>query len=153
ASYWQNVLRARSGLLTPQDAWSKLDAGFGRGRAAPDAAMSLHDVTDEMHSRRAYMRVYWAGAAYWFGADVELRRASGGKLSVDVALGRFRDCCLAQMRAWEPAAFAAKLDALVGADVFARRWREFDAATGFPDVAPLYRALGIVKGDDGALRF
>ena len=152
ASYWQNVLRARTGLLTPAQAWRQLDAGFGRGRSAANADMTLHDITAGMHERGAYMRVYWAGAAYWLAADVELRRASGGKLSVDVALSRFQECCLAQMRAWEPEAFAAKLDALTGVDVFAQRWREADAARGFPNLAPLYGALGIVKDGD-ALRF
>ncbi|HJU40379.1 MAG TPA: hypothetical protein VJ724_12450, partial [Tahibacter sp.] len=75
ASYWQNVLRARAGQLSAADAWQRLDAGFERGRKAANAGMTLHDVTDEMHARGAYMRVYWAGAAYWLGVDVELRRA------------------------------------------------------------------------------
>lgn len=152
ASYWQNVLRARAGLLTPDQAWRQIDAGFGRGLKAANADMSLHDVTEGMHARGAYMRVYWAGAAYWLGVDVELRRASGGKLGVDVALSRFQQCCLARMRAWEPEAFVAKLDELVGSDVFTRRWREADARKGFPDLAPLYAALGIAKDGD-ALRY
>jgi hypothetical protein len=153
ASYWQNVLRARAGQLTPEKAWELLDAGFGRGRAAANADMTLHDVTRQMHERRAYMRVYWAGAAYWLGVDVELRRASGGRLGVDVALSRFRDCCLGRMGAWQPEDFVMKLDALVGTDVFVRRWREADAQRGFPDLAPLYSALGIVHKKEGAPGF
>ena len=34
ATYYQNVLRARAGLLTPSEAWEQIDAGFARGRGA-----------------------------------------------------------------------------------------------------------------------
>ena len=152
ASYWQNVLRARAGLITPEEAWLKLDAGFGRGRTAPEADKALHDVTADMHEHGNYMRVYWAGAAYWLAVDLELRRTSGGALSVDAAMSKFRDCCLARMLPWTPQAFTAKLDELVGTDVFGKRWREFDAQRGFPDVDASFRALGIVK-ENGALRY
>lgn len=147
ASYWQNVLRARIGLLTPEQAWEHLDAGFGRGRADTSMGTRLDRV-----SRGAFMRIYWAGAAYWLGADVELRRASGGAKSLDLAFDRFAKCCLETPREWVPRDFVRKLDALVDADVFMRRYDEAIAATAFPDLDPLYAVLGIAKHGH-ALRF
>ncbi|MCE5232820.1 MAG: hypothetical protein ABFC67_02995 [Mizugakiibacter sp.] len=151
ATYYQEVLRARAGLIGADDAWGRLDAGFARGRADAHPGMTLDAVSERMMDLRAFMRVYWAGTAYWLQADAALRRASGGRLSVDVALARFRDCCLPSHRAWTPAAFVAKLDALTGGDSFARRYRAFANATAFPDLAPTYAALGLRAQADGAL--
>jgi len=146
ASYWQNVLRARAGLLTPAQAWERLDTGFGRGRA--DAAGTRLDRAPH----GAFMRIYWSGAAYWLDVDVELRRTSGGTKSLDLALDRFAACCLPAKREWTPREFVTKLDALIDADVFARRYDKAAAATTFPELGALYAALGIAK-DGRTLRF
>lgn len=153
ASYWQNLLRARSGLLTPLQAWQQLDAGFARGRSAADATLSLAELSGAMHERRAYYAVYWSGAAYWLQVDVDLRRRSGGRLDIGEALKRFRACCLLDRRAWEPRAFVARLDALAGTDVFVPRYEEFAARKGFPAVEKLYAELGLVRGAEGNLDF
>jgi hypothetical protein len=152
ASYWQNVLRARGGLLTPQQAWEQLDAGFARGRRAATDDFTLAELSDAMHAQRAYYAVYWSGAAFWFDADVALRRASKGALSVDEALKRFHACCLAQKREWGAAEFVAKLDALTGGDAFVSRYRAFAARRGFPPLDAVYAQLGLERGADGKLR-
>ncbi len=152
ASYWQNVLRARGGLLTPAQAWTDLEAGFGRGRGAADDSLTLAQLSDAMHAKRAYYAVYWSGAAFWLQADVDLRRASGGRLSVDEAMRRFRACCLARKREWDAAEFVAKLDELIGSDVLRQRYREYAQRRGFPPLDALYRQLGLQRADEGALR-
>jgi hypothetical protein len=158
ATYYQNVLRARAGLLTPEQAWSQLDAGFERGRIGTPAPATrdLEQAADRMDETRDFMRVYWSGAAYWLAADIELRRGSGNRLSVDEALHRFAACCLTTQRAWSPAAFVAKLDELTARDAFAPLFRAYRARRDFPDLTPLYRALGIrrvgqvLQFDEGA---
>ncbi|HEU4663863.1 MAG TPA: hypothetical protein VFS55_07520 [Dokdonella sp.] len=138
ATYLQNVLRARAGLLTPAQAWAELADGFARGRAATprDGAPTLERASLEMENDHGYTRVYWSGTAFWLAVDLELRRASGGRLGVDDALRRFDDCCLATQE-WTPQAFVERLDALLGSDVFARRWRDYRALTRFPAVPAL----------------
>lgn len=153
ATYWQNVLRARAGLLTPAQAWEQLHDGFARGRAQTRSGRTLAQASAAMMRERAFLRTYWAGAAYWLGVDVELRRASGGQRSVDDALSRFQQCCFDPAREWSPQQFVAKLDALLGSDVFVKRWREAGAQTGFPDLAALYATLGIIVDANGKLRF
>uniref|UniRef100_A0A0U1P9I2 Peptidase M61 catalytic domain-containing protein n=1 Tax=Mizugakiibacter sediminis TaxID=1475481 RepID=A0A0U1P9I2_9GAMM len=153
ATYYQEVLRARAGLISAESAWQRLDAGFARGRADAHAGMPLAEVSERMMDLGAFMRVYWAGTAYWLDVDAALRRHSRGRLSVDVALARFRDCCLPSHRAWTPQAFVAKLDTLTGTDLFTRDYARFAGATAFPDLAPTYAALGLRTRTDGALRF
>jgi len=152
ATYYQNVLRGRSGLLTPAQAWDRLREGFA------DAAKAQYDDTLEqaaanMHETHAFRRVYWSGAAYWLTVDRDLRRASGGKLDLETALSRFRDCCLPAYTDWRPDDFVAKLDELLGVQTFASRYREFAALKEFPDWRKLYAELGIRTGSGAHLQF
>ena len=144
ASYYQNVLRARAGLLAPADAWRKLDAGFGRGRRATTAV-----PLSSSSGHRGPMRVYWAGAAYWLQADLALRLRGG---SLDAVLARYARCCLEGNAQLSPLAFARALDRIDGHDLFERLYREYAAATRFPDLSASYAALGL-DTRDGRLVF
>ncbi|QCW28250.1 hypothetical protein FE772_23985 [Lysobacter enzymogenes] len=146
ASYYQNVLRARAGLLDGEEAWRRLDAGFRRGRAAGgDARM------DEIGwSRASTMRIYWAGAAFWLDADLSLRRERGR--SLDEVLAAYSRCCLREDSRSAPQAFIAALDRAGGGGTLARVYARHAAMTGFPSLQADYAALGIdTEGE--ALRF
>ena len=146
ASYYQNVLRARVGLLDEAEAWRRLDAGFGRGRRE-SSGLPL----DELSRRhRGTMRVYWAGAAYWLEADLALRREHGS--SLDAVLSRYARCCLQGTGETEPERFAAQLDAIAGGDVFAGLYRRYAHSTAFPSLDAAYAALGI-ESRSGGLHF
>jgi len=147
ATYYQNVLRARSDMLTPAQAWDRLYQGFKRG-AKTQSDETLEQIAQDMHRSHAYQRVYWAGAAYWLTVDRDLRRASAGTMNLETALSRFRDCCLPAYREWKPEDFVARLDALAGTQVFASRYREFAAMRQFPDWEKLYSDLGIGAGGE-----
>lgn len=143
ASYHQNVLRAQAGLLAPDDAWRRLDAGFRRGEAA-EAGTALGAMGRQ---RGSTMRVYWAGAAYWLEMDVALRRDHGTTLQ-DV-LDRYARCCLDGTAHVAPEDFVAALDRAAGIALFAPRYRDYAEATEFPSLADSYRALGIVREGEG----
>ncbi|MFD0738740.1 hypothetical protein ACFQZQ_05545 [Lysobacter koreensis] len=146
ASYYQNVLRARVGLLEPAQAWQELDAGFARGRREASGAR-----LDELSRRhRGTMRVYWAGAAYWLEADLALRREHAS--SLDAALSQYARCCLRGTGLVEPAAFVAQLDAIAGGEVFQRLYRRYAASREFPPLDAAYAALGL-ETRDGVLKF
>ena len=57
-------------------------------------------------------------------------------------------CCLPSYREWKPAEFVARLDALLGSDVFARRYRDYAAQPDFPDLRPIYADLGLKPAGD-----
>lgn len=155
ASYYQNVLRARAGLLTPQQAWQNLHDGFGRG-IADTRGRPLSETTRRMRSDRAFMRVYWSGVAIALLADVEIRRTTAGRASLDIALGDLRICCVPGSRAWTAEELAAKIDAFTNTDVLGKLVSEYEHARDFPPVRDLYPLLGIevhdgmVRLDDGA---
>ena len=151
ATYYQNVLRARAGRISPQDAWSMMHSGFQRGRA--DATgMTLAQATESMYRNGAYMRVYWEGTALMLMADVRLRQMTGGKQSLDTALAGLAECCGAPERAWTARELLGRLDAINGTHVFGDLYEQHVASQAFPDLGSAYRALGI-SADGAAIEF
>lgn len=142
-SYYQNVLRARAGLLTQQQAWQKLNDGFQRGVKATGARHTLLQESENMLRDRNFMRVYWSGAAIFLLADQQLREQSGGQNSLDRVLKQFRDCCLPTDRWWSGEELMANLDSLSGATVFSDLYQRYVPSTDFPDPGPTYRKLGL----------
>ena len=146
ASYYQNVFRARAGMLDANEAWERLDAGFRRGAAAT----SGERLDAVGRGRGGTMRVYWAGAAYWLEADLALRRERG--TSLDAVLDAYARCCLDGSAALAPEAFIAALDHIAGGELLDALYRRHAALREFPTLDSAYRQLGIERsGDD--LRF
>ncbi|MDH4029348.1 MAG: hypothetical protein OEU49_00735 [Chromatiales bacterium] len=142
ASYYQNILRARAGMLTREAAWQKLYDGFQRGRDGTRGA-SLVEASRDMRKRGSYMRVYWSGAAIALMADVELRRRSRGQQSLDTALGALAECCLPSDRAWTGSEVFGLLDDLTSETVFMELYEEHAESSHFPDLGPTNTRLGI----------
>lgn len=148
ATYYQNVLRARAGLLSPEGAWRAFDAGFARGRNASRAAAlpTLEAASTRMGEDHAYMRVYWSGAAFWLAAELEWRRR--GLPALDARLRAFARCCLDPPRPWAPRDFIARLDQLGGDAVLAPMFEAWRTRTDFPRTDALYAALGLRHAGD-----
>ncbi len=140
ASYYQNVLRARDGRLTDEQAWQKLHAGFERGRKATRGG-TLAQATRA--GRGATMRVYWSGAAMMLKADSRLRALSGGRQSLDTALGALADCCMDPDRSWRAKELLETLDRLTSHGVFMEVYNDHVQDRAFPDIGPLYHQLGL----------
>ncbi len=148
ATYYQNVLRARSGQLSAPQAWQRLHAGFARGLES-GRGMTLAQATESMYSKDTYMRVYWEGAAILLIADVRLRQMTAGKQSLDTALAALNDCCAMTDRAWSARDLLAKLDMVTGTSIFSEAYDQHVASTSFPDLSKTYRALGITMSAEG----
>lgn len=141
AQYLQNVLLARAGRYTPERAWQKLYEGFERGRRSrPDLSPNAAAARG---TRTATMKVYWSGAVLALAADLELRRASGGRQSLDTVIVDLAECCLPSTRSWSGSELLQKLDELAGRPVFMPLYRQHANTPGFPDYAPLFAELGL----------
>ena len=145
AQYYQNVLLARAGQYTAEDAWQRIYAGLERGRdSAPGLSPNDAAGTRERNTR---MKVYWSGASLALMADVELRRRSGGAESLDRVLDRFQRCCLPSPRSWSGVELFEKFDALLDKPLFMNLYRQYADAADFPDARPLLGQLGIEVRD------
>jgi M61 glycyl aminopeptidase len=145
ASYYQNVLRAQAGTVTPSDAWRALAAGFARGRRQTDGRTSLAAATEQMLDRRLFMRVYWSGAALALLADVELRQRTQQRMSLARVLAEFASCCLPAAEPWTARAVLREFDKIAGLAVFERLVDQYLETTEFPSLASAYVALGIIE--------
>jgi hypothetical protein len=90
ASYYTEVARLRLGYGDEAEYWRRLEAGYERGRRQR-ARGTLDDASKAMHEQGAYQRVYWGGAMVALALDLELRRESGGTLTLDDAMRALRD--------------------------------------------------------------
>lgn len=107
ASYYQNVLRSRAGLLTQQQAFEKLVQGFSRGRKSAG--------TTTLRNARKIMHLYWGGVAFYYLADLRLRESGS---SLESVLEKFNRCCLPSDITWRARDFTQKLDELSQSRIF-----------------------------------
>jgi hypothetical protein len=146
ASYYQNLLQARSGVITEAAMWQKLHEGFIRGQEQSQfSEQTLSQLSSTLSENRAFMRVYWSGAWYFLVADTRLRQQSGGKLGLDQALLALNECCADQQLSAQQ--IVAKLDALNRVVVFQPLYRQLQNSRAIPDHRALYRSLGIIFVD------
>ena len=151
-TFYQEVLRARAGLISPGAAWQHLADGFDRGRVA-GTHRRLPDESRMMSETRSYRRVYWAGAAIALAWDVAIRRASSGTRSLDDAILELRRCCMEPARAWAADELIDRLAEASGDPLFSETAAPYLSATGFPAVEEaIWPDLGVRRGQDGRVR-
>jgi len=143
ASYYQNVLRARAGVLDERLAWQKLIEGFARGRRDDYRETLAESIRGRGENR--LMRMYWSGAAIALLADVTLRRDH--QTSLDAALDALQRCCLPSDRAWSAQEVMSQLDRGLGVSPFETLRRRWVDAMEFPDVDGALAALGVTRAE------
>src|SRR5690606_12278885 len=96
----------------------------------------------DMHETHGYQRVYWSGAALALLADVGLRLGPEGR-SLDAAMRHLHSCCAATPHVWQADAVLRELDSWAGAPVFTALADRWLPRAEFPQLAALYRKLGL----------
>jgi hypothetical protein len=140
ATYYQEVLRARAGLQSPETAWKRILNGSQQGASM---SVSLEQGAAEMHMTYRFAPVYWGGAAVMLLADVELRRRSGGSRTLDDVLMELSRCCGIGSRAWSAVDVGERIDAIAGVPVMRELIANVVRAETFPTLAALYAQLGL----------
>jgi hypothetical protein len=80
ATYVEPLIRARVGLIGPDELFRDLILGLPQGQPQPGDRGLDHTDT--------WGRRYWGGALFWFLADVAIRKSTGNTRSLDDALRR-----------------------------------------------------------------
>jgi hypothetical protein len=146
ASYYQNVLQARAGVLSEQQAWQNMYDGFMRGVSETQFdGHPLSAVSDSMREKGGFMRVYWSGAWYFLASDVRLRQQSGGSTNLDGALANLNQCCADEHMS--VVAMVNKLDELNEVVLFAPLYEQARATTTMPAFERIFASLGISVAD------
>jgi hypothetical protein len=135
-TYYQDVLRARAGAVSAEDAWGDLHDGFRRF-CQPEGGVSLGEESHQLYSTHHYVRVYWGGACLAFLTDAAIRERSHGQRSLDDVLLELRRKSVSTQL--DEADVVAALDKEAGEQLVSKLLRE---RVVMP-VADYYRRLGI----------
>jgi hypothetical protein len=137
-STWAEPLaRARVGLLSEEEVWSGVVAQMPSGlprRGDP----GLHGTED-------WGRTYWGGAMFWLLADVRIREKTANRRGLPDALAGILDAGGDIRSGWDLRRTLATGDRALGLTVLSDLYRELGAAPGAPDLAALWRRLGVQR--------
>lgn len=149
ATYYQNLIQARSGRFDEKEMWRRILAGFERGqRQTQWDQLSLTQVSNQMRQTRQFMRIHWSGVLYWMTADVELRKSK--QTSLDQALKQLKACCMEEELSAREIAY--RLDTLTGMRLFVPLFKQFSESHHMPAYIALMDQLG-VQLQSGNIRF
>jgi hypothetical protein len=147
ATYYQNIIQVRSGLLDETEFWHNIAAGFERGRKEQHwDHVNLTEVSDRLGETRQYMRVHWSGVLYWLSADIELRRHN--KSTLDKALKLLKECC--EWRSMPAKAIARKLDELNNVNVFIPLFEKYSQSHRLLEYKSILTDLGVKQNNSTA---
>ncbi len=140
ASYYQNIVRYRAGLLSASEVKAKLRAGFESAENQDmHSDLTLEQLGLNMRERRAYMRVYWSGALYFLEADMALRESGSENSKVsnlDDVLRIYGECCLT-FRQRSGLRIAEEFDQIAGVKLFVPLYESYRQSMSIPDYVPI----------------
>lgn len=142
ATYHQNVLRARAGLLSEEEGWFELVEGIVMAeKMAKEDGRSIADATGSMQSERNYRQVYWTGATLSLLLDVRLRLKNGVDHGLNIAL-RGLDRAVLDPTPWRAKRVLKHLDqtsqTTVGKDIL-----DAIQSQNFPEIWPYLDRMGV----------
>jgi hypothetical protein len=148
ATYIEPIARARSGLLSPAQAWSDLVNGLPQGQ--PEEGDKGLDNTP------TWGRTYWGGALFCLRADVEIRRRTANRQGLEHAMRAIVAAGGTIGNSWTMDRVIRVGDGATGVPVLRELYDEMKDRAVTVDLATLWKQLGIVRRgrsvafDDGA---
>jgi hypothetical protein len=135
AVYIEPIARVQAGDLTAAEIWQAMMRDMPQG--LPEAGDRGLDYTD------TWARKYWGGAMFCLLADVEIRKATGNKFGLQDAMRGVISAGGNHEQDWPIARVLATADKAIGVDVLTRLHNEMGAKPVTPDLAALWRDLGL----------
>lgn len=140
AVYVEPVARVQAGDLTAREIWLAMLRDMPKG--LPQAGDDGLDHTD------TWGRKYWGGAMFCLFADVEIRKRTGNKFGLQDAMRGVLAAGGNHEKDWPIARVLSTADKAVGVDVLTRLHGEWGSKPVTPDLAGLWRDLGVrLQGD------
>ncbi|HBP17716.1 MAG TPA: hypothetical protein DEA08_07980 [Planctomycetes bacterium] len=87
ATYYQCVARIRSGRESAARMWGAMAWGYEAGSGEANG-LNLRDLDRRLRELHCYRAVYWGGAFLMLELDLELRRRSEGRVTLDHVVAR-----------------------------------------------------------------
>lgn len=140
AVYVEPVARVQAGDLTAAEIWHAMMRDMPKG--LPQTGDEGLDNTD------TWGRKYWGGAMFCLFADVEIRKRTGNRLGLQDAMRGVLAAGGNHEKDWPLARVLSTADKAVGVDVLTRLHDAWGPKPVTPDLAALWRDLGVkAQGD------
>jgi hypothetical protein len=141
AVYVEPVARVQAGDLTAREIWQAMMRDMPKG--LPQAGDQGLDNTG------TWGRKYWGGAMFCLLADIEIRKATNNRLGLQDAMRGVLAAGGSHEQDWPIERILATADKAVGVDVLTRLHNEMGSKPVTPDLAALWRDLGLKRiGED-----
>jgi len=144
AVYVEPIARVQAGDLTAQEIWQAMMRDMPKG--LPQAGDQGLDNTD------TWGRKYWGGAMFCLLADIEIRKRTGNRLGLQDAMRGVLAAGGNHEKDWPIERVLTTADKAVGVDVLTRLHDEMGPKPVTPDLAALWRDLGL-KAQGESLAF
>ena len=135
AVYIEPIARVQAGDLPALEIWQAMMRDMPKG--FPQAGDQGLDNTD------TWGRKYWGGAMFCLLADIEIRKATGNKLGLQDAMRGVIAAGGNHEKDWSIERVLSTADKAVGVDVLTRLHNEMGSKPVAPDLAALWRDLGL----------
>jgi hypothetical protein len=144
AVYVEPIARVQAGDLAAAEIWQAMMRDMPKG--LPQAGDQGLDNTD------TWGRKYWGGAMFCLLADIEIRKRTGNKLGLQDAMRGVLAAGGNHEQDWPIDRVLSTADKAVGVDVLTRLHDEMGPKPVTPDLASLWRDLGL-KAQGESLTF
>jgi hypothetical protein len=135
AVYVEPIARVQSGDLTAREIWQAMMRDMPKG--LPQAGDEGLDHTD------TWGRKYWGGAMFCLLADIEIRKRTGNLKGLQDAMRGVIAAGGNHEQDWSIERVLSIADKSVGVDVLSRLHNEMGSKPVTPDLAALWRDLGL----------
>ena len=135
ATYLEPMIRARAGTLDPDAVWQERLESLPKGQPEPGDEGLDHTDT--------WGRRYWGGAGFWLSADVEIRRRTKNRRSIDDAFRAIAEAGGNVSEVWDLDRTLAIGDRATGADVLVPLRHAMGDHPQPVDLEALSRDLGV----------
>jgi hypothetical protein len=133
ASYYQNILQVRAGVLTADEAYQRFAAAFQRGEDNDEHDdLTLGELSTDMMKRRAFMRIYWSGALYFMQADLLLRQTDQAT-TLDNVVRSYNGCCMSEGEEQRARQIATEFDRIAGSTLFIELYDRYENSRAIPE--------------------
>jgi hypothetical protein len=137
STYMEPLARARAGQLGAEEVWASMIDGFPKG--LPRTGDQGLDKTP------TWGRTYWGGALFWLLADIEIRRKTDNRKSLDDGLRAIVAEGGTGSSNWPEAKIFRRADAAIGMPILEELHERLGAHTETTDLAALWQQLGVSR--------
>jgi hypothetical protein len=136
STYLEPLARARAHHLSDEEVWASLVDGLPKGLPQSDDR--------GLDKTPTWGRTYWGGALFWLLADVEIRKASHNRKSLDDALRAILAEGGDGSSTWPQEKVFRRGDAAIGLPILEKLHQRLGTTPGTTDLDAVWRDLGLV---------